>query len=154
VTETKGRSLERINPDLDSNSPTNWTTSVMPVGGTPGKPNSVLTQGVQNVSGLTFSPNPFSPDGDGFEDFCLVQYNLALSTPLINVKIYDIRGRLVRTLANSQISAPRGQLVWDGLNDDRQRVRIGPYVVLIQAVGSNGAGPITLKGVVVVATRL
>ena len=154
VGDTKGRSLERINPDLDSNSPTNWTTSVLITGGTPGKPNSTLTQGVQNVSSLTFSPNPFSPDGDGFEDFCLIQYNLPLGSALIHVKVYDIRGRLIRELANSQISTSHGDIIWDGLDQNRQRVRIGLYIVLIQAADPNGSGATTMRGVVVVAARL
>ncbi len=154
VVDTKGRSLERVNPDLDSNLPANWTTCVLSVGGTPGGPNSVLTRGVISTSSLTFTPNPFSPDGDGFEDFCLVQYRLGLSVPLIHARIYDMKGRLVRTLANSKISSPQGELLWDGLNDDRQRVRIGPYIVLIQAVESDGTRTTSLKGVVVVAGKL
>ena len=154
VTDIKGRSLERINPDLDSNLPSNWTTSVLKQGGTPGRSNCALTSGRQTTSSLTFSPNPFSPDGDGFEDFCLVQYRLPLATALIHVMIFDIKGRLIRILANSLISASHGELVWDGLDQNRQRARIGPYVVLIQAVNPNGSGATTLKGVVVVAARL
>jgi hypothetical protein len=154
VTDTKGRSLERINPDLDSNSPANWTTSVLVTGGTPGKPNSTLTLGGVSVSSLTFSPNPFSPDGDGFEDFCIIQYTLPLGSAIIHVKVFDIKGRLVRELANSQISASHGDIIWDGLDQNRQRVRIGPYIVLIQAVDPNGNGTTTMKGIVVVAARL
>jgi len=154
VADTKGRSLERINADLDSNAPTNWTTSVPAAGGTPGKSNSALTQGRQEVSGLTFSPNPFSPDGDGFEDFCLIQYRISINLALVNVKIYDVKGRLIRTLANSLLSASKGELLWDGRNDDRQRVRIGPYIVLIQATDSRGAASTLLKGVVIVAAKL
>jgi hypothetical protein len=154
VTDTKGRSLERINPDLDSNSPYNWTTSVVSTGGTPGKINSSYTVGAQTESNLSFSPNPFSPDGDGFEDFCIVKYHLPFATALLHVKIFDIKGRLVRILANSQISASSGEIIWDGLDDNRQRVRIGPYVVLIQATDPTGKASKGLKGVVVVAARL
>jgi len=154
VTDTKGRSLERINPDLDSNSPYNWTTSVMQTGGTPGKPNSSYTASPQSASSLTFSPNPFSPDGDGFEDYCIIAYRLPLNQALIHVKIFDLKGRLVRILANSQISASGGQIIWDGMDEQRQKVRIGPYIVLIQAADPDGKKSAALKGVVVVATRL
>jgi hypothetical protein len=154
VTDTKGRSLERINPDLDSNSPYNWTTSVLSTGGTPGKINSSYTVGAQSESNLSFSPNPFSPDGDGYEDFCIVRYHLPFATALLHVKIFDIKGRLVRILANSQLSASSGEIIWDGLDDNRQRVRIGPYVVLIQATDPTGKVTKGLKGVVVVAARL
>jgi hypothetical protein len=154
VTETKGRSLEKINPDLDSNSPYNWTTSVLSTGGTPGKPNSSFTTGAQSGSSLSFSPNPFSPDGDGFEDFCIFQYRLPLAAALVHVKIFDLKGRLVRTLANSQISNSGGEVIWDGLDQGRQRVRIGPYIVLVQATDPNGKSLAFLKGVVVVAARM
>jgi hypothetical protein len=154
VTDTKGRSLERINPNLDSNSPYNWTTSVLAVGGTPGKPSSSYTPGTTSTSSLSFSPNPFSPDGDGFEDFCIIQYRLPLAAALIHVKIFDLKGRLVRDLANSQISASNGEIIWDGLDQGRQRVRIGPYIVLIQATDPNGQSSTSLKGVVVVAVRM
>ena len=154
VTDTKGRSLEKINPDLDSNSPYNWTTSVLSSGGTPGKPNSSLTTGAQSGSSLSFSPNPFSPDGDGYEDFCIFQYRLPLAAALIHVKIFDLKGRLVRILANSQISSSSGEIIWDGLDQGRQRVRIGPYIVLIQATDPDGKSSALLKGVVVVATRM
>ncbi len=154
VTDTKGRSLEKINPDLDSNSPYNWTTSVLLTGGTPGKPNNSYTVGGQSVSSLSFSPNPFSPDGDGFEDFCLVEYRLPFNSALIHIKIFDLKGRLVRILANSQMSASSGKILWDGLDQSRQRVRIGPYIVIIQATDPEGTASTTLKGVVVVAARM
>jgi len=65
-----------------------------------------------------------------------------------------VKGRLIRTLANSLLSASKGELLWDGRNDDRQRVRIGPYIVLIQATDSRGAASTLLKGVVIVAAKL
>ncbi len=154
VTDTKGRSLERVNPDLDSNLPENWTTSVLPEGGTPGKPNSALTRSPINGSNLSFSPNPFSPDGDGYEDFCLIQYNIPFVSATLHVKIYDVKGRLVRTLANSLVSNSHGDILWDGLNDERQRVRIGVYIVFLQATNVQGNASTAFKGVVVVASKL
>ncbi len=154
VTDTKGRSLEKINPELDSNSPESWTTCVIQTGGSPGTSNSVLTTTTQTTSSLTFSPNPFSPDGDGFEDFCLIHYRLPLAIAFIHVKIFDIKGRLIRDLANSQIAVSEGQVVWDGTDQNRQRARVGPYIVLVQATSPNGGGVTSLKGVVVVATRM
>ncbi|HEY6952123.1 MAG TPA: lamin tail domain-containing protein [Bacteroidota bacterium] len=154
VTDTKGRSLERINPDLDSNSPSNWTTSVVAAGGTPGSVNSTRTVAPTSAASFAFSPNPFSPDGDGFEDFCLIQYNLPFQSALIHMKIFDTKGRLVRTLANTQISSSHGEILWDGMDAGRRRVRTGPYIILLQATDSNGKASTALKGVVVVAARL
>ncbi len=154
VTDTKGRSLERINPGLDSNDPRNWSTSAVLTGGTPGLPNSVFTVALPSAASLSASPNPFSPDGDGFQDFCSIRYNLPTVTSTIGIKIFDIRGRLIRTLANANLGGARGEIIWDGLDDDRQRVRIGPYIVYLEAGDSWGGTVATAKAVVVVARKL
>lgn len=154
VTDTRGRSLERINPNLDSNDPRNWSTSALAAGGSPGRPNSVFTSSLPSAAALSFSPNPFSPDGDGFEDFCIIRYNLPLSTSLIRITVFDVRGRTIRTLANSELSGSSGEIIWDGLDDEKRRVRVGPYVVLIEAIDGQGGTVATAKGVVVVATKL
>ena len=154
VTDTKGRSLERINPDLDSNDPRNWSTSPVIAGGTPGSQNSIHTTSLPSTASISINPNPFSPDGDGFEDFCAIRYNLPLTTSLIRITIFDVKGRLIRTLAHAELSGPQGEIVWDGLDDVRQRARICPYVVLIEAIDSHGGTVATTRGVVVVATRL
>ena len=154
VTDTKGRSLERINPSLESNDPRNWSTSAVLTGGTPGLPNSVFTVALPNAASLSASPNPFSPDGDGFQDFCSIRYNLPTATSTIGIKIFDIRGRLIRTLANANLGGTQGEIIWDGLDDDRQRVRIGPYIVYLEAADSRGGTVATAKAVVVVARKL
>ncbi|MBI1804129.1 MAG: hypothetical protein HY033_09215 [Ignavibacteriae bacterium] len=63
-------------------------------------------------------------------------------------------GRLVRTLANSEPAGAQGELVWDGLNDNRERVRMGIYVVLLEAFDSFGGSIETRKGIVVVAAKM
>jgi hypothetical protein len=154
MTDTKGRSLERINPSLDSNDPRNWSTSAVLTGGTPDLPNSVFTIARPSAASLSASPNPFSPDGDGFQDFCSIRYNLPTVTSIIGIKIFDIRGRLIRTLANANLGGAQGEIIWDGLDDDRQRVRIGPYVLYLEAADSRGGTVATAKAVVVVARKL
>jgi hypothetical protein len=154
VTVTKGRSLERINPDLSSNDQRNWSTSPSSRGGTPGLPNGIYTTSLPASASLSVSPNPFSPDGDGLEDFCIVRYNLPLSTSVIRISIFDLKGRMIRRLANTELSGPQGDIVWDGLDDAKQQVRIGIYVVFIEAIDGQAGILATAKAVVVVATKL
>jgi hypothetical protein len=154
VTDTKGRSLERINPDLGSNDRRNWSTSPVAAGGTPGRANGIYATSLPSSASVSISPNPFSPDGDGFEDFCIIRYNLPTSTSLIRITIFDIKGRLLRTLANAELSGPQGEIIWDGLDDGKQRVRIGPYILFLEAIDSQGGTIATAKAVVVVATKL
>ncbi|MBF8248404.1 MAG: LTD domain-containing protein, partial [Bacteroidetes bacterium] len=154
VTDTKGRSLERINPNLDTNDPRNWSTATGFLGGSPGGSNTIFTRTLSVSASLSISPNPFSPDGDGFEDFCSISYDLPSSTSLIHLRIYDIKGRLIRTLANAEFSGAKGSVIWDGLDNGKQRARIGPYVVFIEALDGQGGTVHSAKAVVVVATRL
>jgi len=154
VDDVSGRSLERINPHLVSTDRRNWSTSADPLGGTPGKQNSIYATTVPVSAALSFSPNPFSPDGDGFEDHTIISYELPSTAALIRLRIYDSKGRLVRTLANNEPSGANGQIIWDGFDDDRQRVRIGIYIVLLEALDALGGELQKTKGVVVVAAKL
>jgi hypothetical protein len=45
----------------------------------------------------------------------------------VELKVYDVTGRLVRTLANREFDAGSHDLFWDGSNDDGQLVSRGVY---------------------------
>ena len=105
-------------------------------------------------SKLSISPNPFSPDGDGREDFTIVQYELPLTVSTIRARIYDSVGRHVRSLANNEASGARGSIVWDGLDDARRKARMGIYILLLEAIDDRGGVMETAKAVVVLAAKL
>jgi hypothetical protein len=151
---TKNISLERINPNLGANDPNNWSSSVAPIGATPGKQNSIYTVNFNKESNIFVSPNPFSPDDDSFEDFTIINYNLTQATSQVRIKIFDSKGRLVRTLENNQASGSSGSVIFDGIGDDGQALRIGIYIIFLEAI-NEGAGVVeTMKTVVVVARKL
>jgi hypothetical protein len=154
ITNTKGKSLERINPALNGNDPFNWSTSVDPFGGTPGKVNSIFAQNLNQEKNISVSPNPFSPDNDGFEDFTIINYNLTQPTAQVRIKIFDNKGRLVRTLLNNAPSGQSGSVSFDGLDDDGQVLRIGIYIIFLEAMNDNAGVVETMKTVVVVARKL
>ena len=154
LADTRGRSLERVNPELASNDRRNWSSSTAPSGGTPGTINGIYTRNIPSAASISMNPNPFSPDGDGFEDFCIIRYSLPLTTSLIRVSIFDMKGRLVRSLANGDLSGTQGSVVWDGLDNSKQRARIGPYVVFIESIDGEAGILATAKAVVVVGAKL
>jgi hypothetical protein len=153
-TSTTGKSLERVNPALAGNDQRNWSSSIAPAGATPGQRNSIFTLSIPSAAHLTLSPNPFSPDNDGFEDFLAIEYSLPSSTSMIRVRCFDVQGRLVRTLANNEPAASSGTVIWNGLDDNNRRVRIGMYIILFEALDSSGGVVHTMKDVAVVATKL
>ena len=151
---TKNISLERINPNLGANDPSNWSSSVNSIGATPGNQNSIYTVNPNIESNISVSPNPFSPDNDGFEDFTIINYKLTQATSQVRIKIFDNKGRLVRTLANNQASGSSGSIIFDGIGDDGQVLRIGIYIIFLESI-NDGSGVVeSMKTVVVVARKL
>jgi hypothetical protein len=153
-TSTSGKSLERINPSLSSNDKRNWSSSISPAGATPGERNSIYTVALPSAARLQLSPNPFSPDNDGFEDFLALNYSLPSTTSMIRVRCFDVQGRLIRTVANNEPASSSGTVLWDGLDDNSQHVRIGMYIILFEAFDVNGGLVRTMKDVAVVARKL
>ena len=151
---TKDKSLEKINPTMDANDGLNWSTCVAKLGGTPGKQNSLYSTGKETRSGIEISPNPFSPDADGFEDFTIISYGLKAPVAQIRIRIFDDTGRLVRTITQNKSSASKGKIIFDGCDDSGTPLRIGMYIVLLEAVSDNGKTIETLKDIVVIARKL
>lgn len=149
-----GVSLERINPDLPSQLKSNWSSCVESSGATPGLPNSILTKVVPAGTTLSVSPSPFSPDGDGHDDFAVISFALPMTTAAVNIKIYDVTGRLIRFLASNQPTGARNAVVWDGRDDHGQQARIGVYIVYLEALNASAGIVETARTTVVLAGRL
>jgi len=83
--------------------------------------------GVPDVYALKQNfPTPFNP-------VTQIRYQLP-EVSLVTIQIYDIMGRVVRTLVNAetQITGYR-QVTWNALNDLGQPVSAGMYLCVIQA---------------------
>jgi hypothetical protein len=157
LADSKGIALERINPNGPSNNASNWGSSTAEAGGTPGQENSLYQTPApkkRQKAGIHFSPNPFSPDGDGRDDHLFINYKLDEPDYLITVDIYDRFGRKVRTLANDKPAGLKGSLIWDGLKDDGSRNRIGIYIVIFKAYNAATGEKKVFKKTVVLARRL
>ncbi len=141
----KGTSLEKINPAFNGQISSNWSASVAATGNTPGVKNSIAIDVLEPENQLEINPNPFSPDEDGFEDFCVIQYKLTIETAFINIRIFDIRGRLIRFLVNGEPVASQGQVIWDGKDDNGRVARIGAYICFFEALNSERRVHIQLK---------
>jgi len=151
--DASGVALERISPEGPSSEAGNWTSSLAPAGGTPGQPNSVflLPGETPPEPGLTISPSPFNAD-IGTQ----ISYTLAADAALVRVRIFDGAGRLVRTLEDAALggSTQTGTLTWQGRDDDGQPLRIGIYIVFLEALDLNGGRTEAYKEVVVLARNL
>ncbi|MEK6614670.1 MAG: lamin tail domain-containing protein, partial [Bacteroidota bacterium] len=138
LADSKGISLERINYDNTTQDEANWHSAAESVGGaTPAYKNSQYTNGEGGME-ITISPEVFSPDNDGYNDVLSISY--AFDTPgmIGNVQIYDSRGRLEKTLVRNELLATSGTFFWDGITDEKLKVRIGIYVIYFEAFDTKG----------------
>ena len=128
-----GISWERVAPGGDADDPDNWWLSVAGTGSTPGRLNS-LAAGFSAEISLQISPDPFSPDGNGFQDQTAIRYHLPPKS-LLTMRIFDARGRPVRTLVDGA-GRSDGVALWDGRDDRGGLAPVGLYVVLAEALAN------------------
>jgi hypothetical protein len=104
------------------------------VGGTPGSRNRVRlsTQGENNLA-IRLEPEIISPNGDGIDDSVIISIT-APEASAYTLRIYDMRGRLVRTF---ELDAPdlADAYVWYGDDDAGARLPIGLYILYFDASG-------------------
>ena len=129
-----GRSLEKLNPQLDSPDIDNWGTCTSLEKISPGADNSILVKTLPEAGNILLDPNPFSPDGDSFDDELRISYSLPFAQAYLTMLIFDSMGREVRTLAMNLVTGAEGILTWDGRFDDGNRARIGIYIIKVEAV--------------------
>ena len=70
-------------------------------------------------------PNPFNP-------VTSLRYDLP-EDGLVNITIYDMMGRIVKTLLNSSQTAGYKSIQWNATNDRNESVSAGLYLYTIQA---------------------
>jgi len=105
-------------------------------------------------SGVVFSPNPFSPNGDGVYDETTISFFLSKEAT-VTVEIYNIDGDRVRILERrfpfTAEDTPDRQprrivgLTWDGKDNVGRTVPYGIYVARFTVTFSQAAGTRTIR---------
>jgi hypothetical protein len=70
-------------------------------------------------------PNPFNP-------VTRIGFSLPAGSP-VSLRVYDVNGRLVATLANREFPAGRHTMAWDGRNGKGEQVASGLYFYRLMA---------------------
>ncbi|MCB9463852.1 MAG: hypothetical protein H6682_09230 [Candidatus Eisenbacteria bacterium] len=76
-------------------------------------------------------PNPFHPR-------TTLRYSLGSPGP-VDLAIFDVSGRRVRTLASGELSAGAHEVAWDGTDESGRRVASGTYWARLEAAGRRSA---------------
>ena len=134
-----GVSLERINPNTQTNISSNWHSASETVGfGTPGYQNSQYNPQSNGVGTVSLVKDAFSPDNDGYEDVLVVNYNMEKVGYTVNAYIFDVNGRLMKQIVNNELLAISGSYNWDGIDDYNQKVKIGMYILVFEVFDMEG----------------
>lgn len=106
------------------------------------------------LSGITISPNPFSPNGDGLYDETNISFHLSREAT-VTVEIYDINGvrraLLTETFpyAGTDLNDPTPRrvagLIWDGRTSNGDLVPYGIYILRVIATYNQAGGTRTLR---------
>ncbi|MFI5264942.1 MAG: hypothetical protein ACHQM6_10545, partial [Candidatus Kapaibacterium sp.] len=137
IAKDSGHSLERKIFDAPSNDQNNWGSSLDTRGSTPLEKNSFLNDTIPAAPAIkiSISPNPFSPDGDGFEDITYISIAIPSDKEeMISAKLYDLRGRLRSTIPTSQFGYLRSASIpFAGKDDNGITLPIGLYTLVVES---------------------
>ena len=155
IKQRKGVALERIHPELPSEDATTWHSSASEHQyGTPGMRNSQYRSLDDKPSGsIRLDPEAFSPDGDGYQDVCLIHYQMPENGYAAVVRVYTPSGLRVATIADGEILSTEGVLVWDGMTEKGRNATIGIYALMFEAYNAQTGRHIRHKVPVVVTGR-
>ncbi|MFC1502371.1 lamin tail domain-containing protein [bacterium] len=152
IGNSSGFSDEKIDMSGSDNSE-NWMDSAI-LNGTPGFRNSVSPVSSIPEITLTISPNPFSPDGDGIDDLTTITYGLPNQPSRVNLRIFDIHGRCIRSLLGAVSAGYNGTATWDGKDNYGRYTGLGIYIVYIESLCSFQGHTASAKATIVLAGSL
>ncbi|TJZ62071.1 hypothetical protein FAZ15_06045 [Sphingobacterium olei] len=139
LTNVKGISLERQSFQAPTNSPQNFiSASTIAEGATPGYANSTNVDNFFQKNNVYLTSKIMSPDNDNFEDYLEIIYELLASNMMLNVTIFDDRGRQINRLIRNQSTGNSGKIQWDGTSENGQISPSGFYIYNVEIYDKNG----------------
>jgi hypothetical protein len=135
----EGISLEKIRTNSVSADKTQWHSAAESSGwGTPGAPNSVLSESPESGDKVNLSSTRITPDNDGNEDFLVIDFKLAGIGNIISIDVFDENGRFVKKLTDNLLAGPGASIIWNGTGGDEKLVSTGIYILLITVFDDAG----------------
>lgn len=147
--ETEGVSLERLDPSSPTQDANNWKSAASAVGyATPGYVNSNTVSQSASNSTILVDPEIFRPES-GTRDHTVIRYRMDHAGYVGTVTIHNLRGSIVKTLAENQILGTSGFFRWDGDKESGERASLGYYYVMFDAFDQSGDQVSVVKRVIV-----
>ncbi|HEY6171788.1 MAG TPA: lamin tail domain-containing protein [Candidatus Kapabacteria bacterium] len=133
--DNRGYSLERRSYAIGSTDSLNWSTPLDTIKATPLAPNSLAkpTTTLPSID-VTCTPNPFSPDGDGYNDEAIIEITIpSTNEELVSVYLYDLEGHNVATVARDRRIVGKTSITFDGRNVDGKILSMGLYSLIVSS---------------------
>ncbi len=153
IVNTEGVSLERIDYNASSVQ-SNFHSAATSIGyGTPGYKNSQFRIDQQIQGEIEITPEVFSPDNDGMDDFATINYKFPSPGYVANITVFNASGRPVRYLQRNALSGIKGSYIWDGLGEKQQKLLPGIYIIFTEIFNTEGKKK-QFKNTIVLARRM
>ena len=141
--ETKGISLERINPTLASNAQNNWSSSINTTQRcTPLEKNSIYSTSKSNAPVFSVFPKELSVSEGIYKSF-KINYNCPERGWIVKVIAFTPQGKLVELICQQKVLEPEGSLEWTMTNSETT-ITPGFYILYIEAFSERG-GKMAIK---------
>lgn len=136
LSNKKGVSLERIFLDKPTQQSDNWHSASETSGfGTPAYKNSQSASPINQLSkNIELVSDVISPDNDGKDDILLIGYSFEQQGVLLNISIFDAKGRLIKNLEKNHLAGTKGTITWDGITENSGRAQSGIHIIYIEAI--------------------
>jgi gliding motility-associated-like protein len=144
--DVDGVALERLH--FDSNE---WfSASSTENHGTPARQNSQFVYAHQSNAKLDVIPEVFSPNNDGTKDFTSIDLQIDKSAKT-SISIYDKRGFVIKEICQSELVNHNAEWIWDGLDQNKRKLPIGIYMVVVELIDKDGRQKVVKHPVVISA---
>ncbi|MDR2138901.1 MAG: lamin tail domain-containing protein [Tannerella sp.] len=141
VKNPAGVSLERIQPEADTQHASNWTSATAAAGyGTPAGQNSQYCVPDNNKSISLLSPE-YLPETGEYVIVCRTDrtgYRLKM-------EVFSLEGRKVAEISNNQLSGQDSEIRWDGCGLDGNRLRADVYIFYAECYHPDGQRQVLRK---------
>ncbi|MDR1102230.1 MAG: lamin tail domain-containing protein, partial [Tannerella sp.] len=144
IKNPKGVSLERIQPEADTQDASNWTSATASVGyGTPGYRNSHC--GADKSEAVSLLPPGYVPETDEY----VIAFRADRTGYRLKMEVFSPDGRRLAEIANNRLSGQESDIRWDGCGLDGNRLRPDVYIFYAECYHPDGQRKVFKKAFLV-----
>lgn len=135
---------------LDTNTKNDWLKVVAP---TPGGGYEVLSPEMKAIITVK-EPNPFCPTAlEPTRKIGAIAYKVEGASVQKTIRIYNIQGRYIKSLMESDAQNNEGILTWDGTDNSGKIQPPGIYIVYMEAYNTQKNSRVTAKDVIAIGLQ-